>query len=183
MKVISLLIAAAAAALSTGAAWSETHSPASPYAGEEKRAVKALSPQDAVDLRAGHGMGLAKVAELNHYPGPKHVLDMAKQLALTEAQTQRIKQVHAAMEQEAQRLGKQILAKESELENLFTTRRVDSARARALTMEIGQLQGEFRFAHVNAHLDTARVLSAAQIASYDALRGYAGTVAPAEHRH
>ena len=56
----------------------------SSYAGQEMRAIKSLSPQEVADLLAGRGMGLAKAAELNHYPGPRHVLDLARELDLTE---------------------------------------------------------------------------------------------------
>jgi Spy/CpxP family protein refolding chaperone len=183
MKIMSVLIVAIVAMLLTGVVLSDTHSAASPYAGLERRSVKALSPEEVADLQAGRGMGLAKVAELNHYPGPKHVLELAEPLALTGEQTQKVKQVHTAMEQEAQRLGKQLLAKETELEKLFAERRADETQARALMVAIGQLQGELRFAHVNAHLATGRLLSPAQLASYDRLRGYTAADRPANHKH
>ena len=41
-----------------------------PYAGQQTRAIKALSDDDIAALRAGEGMGMAKAAELNGYPGP-----------------------------------------------------------------------------------------------------------------
>lgn len=49
----------------------------SPYAGQESREIKALSPDEIAALRKGDGMGFAKAAELNGYPGPRHVLDLA----------------------------------------------------------------------------------------------------------
>ena len=55
----------------------------SPYAGMQTRAVKALSDQQIADLRAGRGMGMALPAELNGYPGPAHVLELADKLELT----------------------------------------------------------------------------------------------------
>lgn len=55
----------------------------SPYAGEEAREIKALSPSDIDGLIAGRGMGYAMAAELNGYPGPAHVLELAEQLELT----------------------------------------------------------------------------------------------------
>lgn len=182
MKITSALIGVVATMLVAGVAKSDTHTTSNPYAGLEQRPVKALSPQEAADLQAGRGMGLAKVAELNHYPGPKHVLELADGLALTDEQTQKVKQIHATMEQEAQRLGKQVLAKETELERLFAERRADETGVRVLMAAIGQLQGELRFAHVNAHLATARVLSPVQVASYDRLRGYLANK-PADHSH
>jgi len=58
----------------------------SPYVGQESRAIKALSPQEISDYLSGKGMGLAKAAELNGYPGPAHVLELAAQLDLTPEQ-------------------------------------------------------------------------------------------------
>lgn len=156
----------------------------SPYVGQQQRAVKTLSAQEAADLEAGRGMGLSKVAELNHYPGPKHVLELADSLKLTAAQIRQVTQQQAAMEQDAQRLGKQVLAKEAALEALFAAGRVDAAPVRALIADIGQLHGELRFVHVNAHLATTGVLAPAQIAAYDQLRGYTAAAAvDHSHRH
>ena len=54
----------------------------SPYVGQQFREIKALSPQEISDYLSGKGMGLAKAAELNGYPGPAHVLELAAQLDL-----------------------------------------------------------------------------------------------------
>ena len=54
----------------------------SPYVGMQTRSIKALSDQQIADLKAGRGMGLALPAELNGYPGPAHVLELADQLGL-----------------------------------------------------------------------------------------------------
>jgi hypothetical protein len=53
-----------------------------PYAGMQTRSIKALSEKQVADLGAGRGMGLALAAELNGYPGPSHVLELADQLVL-----------------------------------------------------------------------------------------------------
>lgn len=55
----------------------------SAYAGQADRAIEALSPERVRGLLAGGWMGLAKAAELNGLPGPKHVLDLAEPLVLT----------------------------------------------------------------------------------------------------
>ena len=39
--------------------------------------IKSLSQDDQSALLAGRGMGLARPAELNGYPGPAHVLELA----------------------------------------------------------------------------------------------------------
>ena len=64
-----------------------------PYAGMQARPLKALSGDELTDLREGRGMGLALAGELNGYPGPKHVLELAKELNLTEAQRARTQQL------------------------------------------------------------------------------------------
>jgi hypothetical protein len=71
-----------------------------PYAGQQARAIKALSDDDIAALRNGEGIGMAKAAELNGYPGPMHVLTLAKQLGLTDGQQ---RQVIAIFEHERQR--------------------------------------------------------------------------------
>ena len=72
----------------------------SPYAGMERRAVKAFSEQQIADLNAGRGMGLALAAELNGYPGPVHVLELADALLLTHEQRTRTKALFEAMKAE-----------------------------------------------------------------------------------
>jgi len=58
--------------------------PASPYEGMQARPIKALSAEQIADLRAGRGMSLALAAELNGYPGPRHILELGEQLGLTD---------------------------------------------------------------------------------------------------
>ena len=50
-----------------------------PYVGLQSRTIKALSAEQIADLRAGRGMGFALPAELNGYPGPLHVIELADQ--------------------------------------------------------------------------------------------------------
>ena len=57
-----------------------------PYAGMQTRPIKALSEQQISDLDTGRGMGLALAAELNGYPGPSHVLELADKLELSAEQ-------------------------------------------------------------------------------------------------
>jgi hypothetical protein len=44
------------------------------------RSRQALSDQEVSALLDGHGAGFAKAAELNGYPGPMHVLELADRL-------------------------------------------------------------------------------------------------------
>jgi hypothetical protein len=77
-------------------------------------------------------MSLAKAAELNHYPGPRHVLDLAAQLQLYCAARWRRSRLrpHAP---EAARLGTLIVDREQELDQLFATQAVNSHTLRSLT--------------------------------------------------
>ena len=154
---------------------------ASPYAGQERRAIKALSPTEIEDLLAGRGMGLAKAAELNGYPGPAHVLELADCLQLTPEQRTATQALFERMNQDARRLGAAIVAAEHDLERDFAERRLGERELQARLDTLGALQAELRFMHLRAHLAQAAVLTPEQIARYDALRGYNRTDAPARH--
>lgn len=147
----------------------------SPYVGKEQRSIKALSEQDIADYRSGRGMGASLAAELNHYPGPRHVLEHAQALGLSKEQQARAQDLHDRMARDARRLGEQIVNKEAELETLFATGQANRDNTAALVREIGTLQAEYRLVHLDAHLSMRQVLTPQQIAEYDKLRGYQGT--------
>ncbi|HSL72788.1 MAG TPA: periplasmic heavy metal sensor [Longimicrobiales bacterium] len=154
----------------------------SPFAGQGAREIKALSPQEVSDLLEGRGMGLAKVAELNHYPGPKHVLELARELSLSESQLAVTREIYDRMRRKAVPLGKQIVARERELEHLFGSERAQKDATRALLTEIAHLQGELRATHIEAHMETKQLLTPDQLRDYDRLRGYA-TNGHHSHQH
>src|SRR5215813_12999707 len=76
-----------------------------PYVGQQARSIKALSDEDIAALRKGEGMGMAKAAELNGYPGPVHVLQLAAQLGLTDAQRRDVQAIFDRMSAAAKTLG------------------------------------------------------------------------------
>jgi len=90
-----------------------------PYAGMQTRPIKALSEQQVADLQAGRGMGLALAAELNGYPGPAHVLELADKLDLSADQRAKVQQLFASMKQEALLLGSKLIEQETELDRQF----------------------------------------------------------------
>lgn len=144
----------------------------SAYAGQQTRAIKALSADEVAGYLAGHGLGLARPAELNGYPGPRHVLDLAGELKLTPDQVAELTRVFDAMHAAAVPLGEQLVAGETELDRLFTGHRATDGAVRELTLDLGRLQGERRAVHLNAHLATIRILTPEQVAAYKHLRGY-----------
>jgi hypothetical protein len=172
-----LIDAAVAALLLSGVAVAQPA--ASTYAGLQARPVKALSEQQTADLRAGRGMGMALAAELNGYPGPIHVIEHARELALSHEQRARMDELHAAMKAEAVPLGERLIAQESDLDRQFAARTVNPDSLAAATRAIGETQAALRAAHLKYHLSTAAALSPAQVQRYAELRGYTAGTPPA----
>ena len=143
-----------------------------PYTGLQQRTVKALSDQQISDLRAGRGMGLALPGELNGYPGPLHVLELADRLALNESQRQRIQELYEAMKMEAVAVGEKLIEQESALDREFAERKISPAALAGLTAQIGETQGKLRAVHLKYHLTTAELLTPHQRHRYAELRGY-----------
>lgn len=159
--------------------------PASPYAGQERREVKGLSADEMADYAAGRGMGLARVAELNGYPGPMHVLELADRLHLSEDQRTRTEALQRAMRARAMALGQELIEAERRLDQQFAAHTITASALADLLARIGALQARVRQAHLEAHLEQGAILTAEQIARYNALRGYgpgAHEGAPG-HRH
>jgi Spy/CpxP family protein refolding chaperone len=118
--------------------------PATPYAGQQARTIKALSDEDIAALRKGEGMGMAKAAELNGYPGPAHVLTLAPQLGLTESQQRQVAAIFERMSAAAKPLGGELIAHEQVLDQLFAKGEITPDRLAAETTAIGELQGRLR---------------------------------------
>ena len=151
----------------------------SPYAGEERRAIKSLSETEIASLRRGDGMGYAKLAELNHFPGPKHVLELAEELGLGAAQLEATRALYEDMRQQAVALGEELLDAESRLDQAFAAQAISPVSLEAALLEIGELRARLRYAHLEAHLRQKALLTPAQVESYDRLRGYGN----GRHRH
>lgn len=117
-------------------------------------------------------MGLALAAELNGYPGPSHVLELADQLGLTVPQRKSVQQQFDAMKAEAIPLGEQLLIAEADLDRQFAAHVVTPASLKTATSTIGEAQGQLREAHLRYHLATAALLTPEQMQRYGELRGY-----------
>ncbi len=155
--------------------------PASAYAGQEDRDIKALSPEDISAYLSGKGMGLARAAELNGYAGPAHVLELAAPLALTPEQRSRTEALFAAMTAKAIPLGQALVAHERELDRLFASRAVTAELLAQSLQDIGVLQAKVRETHLEAHLHQLVILTAEQNARYAQLRGYRSSLEPTGH--
>lgn len=146
--------------------------PPKPYAGQQDRAIKALSAQELASLLAGRGIGFAKAAELNGYPGPAHVLELAEPLGLEPDQLAKTRQLMEAHRSRAQHLGAELVEAERALDSLFAGKQAQAAAVDAATHRIGILQARVRAEHLNTHLTQTAWLSPQQIRRYSLLRGY-----------
>jgi hypothetical protein len=144
----------------------------SPYSGQESREIKALSKEEVDGYLSGDGMGFAKAGELNHYPGPKHVLDLAEQLNLSDVQRTTTQSIFDRMKSNAVSLGKQLVEREQLLDSGFADGTISNDELERLLTEISALQGKIRAVHLEAHLAEKRLLTPDQISRYDRLRGY-----------
>jgi len=149
--------------------------PASPYADFSDRQIKALSAEQIGDLRAGRGMGLAIAAELNGFPGPAHVLELADKLDLSATQRERVEHLFAQMKADAVPLGERLITQESVLDRQFSERTVTPVSLEESVTAIGVTQAALRHAHLKYHLATLDVLTPEQVAEYQRLRGYAAS--------
>jgi hypothetical protein len=155
----------------------------SPYAGMQTRPIKALSEQQVADLQAGRGVGLALAAELNGYPGPSHLLELADAIPLSADQRSNVQQLFESMKQEALPLGAKLIDQETELDQLFASRAITAERLQTMTAAIAETQGALRDTHLKYHLSTAAILTEQQMHRYASLRGYTGDGATMQHHH
>ncbi len=161
---ISLLIAG-------GAAHAQQHA-ASPYAGEERRQIASLSKKDLAELRSGHGWGLALPAELNGVPGPTHLLEMSKEIGLTNTQIAALTVIRDRMRAEAIEAGERFIASERALNDAFVDGAPDAGTLAQLVDAAGEARANLRFAHLSAHLETLPLLTTHQVTLYNRWRGY-----------
>ena len=174
-SLISLLVLFALAQPAIGAP-----SATSPYAGQQDRPIKSLDTATVQALQAGEGHGMALVGELNHYPGPRHVLAMASHLNLTDAQKASTQQVYDEMHAAAVPLGLRIIEKERQLDQAFQSGSISNDDLKDLVTQIAGLNAQLRFIHLRAHLAMKRILTPDQIEMYDSMRGY-GDSMPGMH--
>jgi hypothetical protein len=148
------------------------HAQHSPYAGEQHRAIKALSPNEQAALLDGKGMGFARAAELNGYPGPLHVIELAEPLKLSESQLAASRDLFARMQRAARAEGAALIEAERALDALYATRTATPQRVDSELARIEGIRARLRGAHLNAHLEQAALLTPGQLSLYAELRGY-----------
>ena len=161
-----------AALLSTSALASAAANTDSPYRGQQHRNIKALSQNDIDGYLEGKGMGFAKAAELNHYPGPRHVLDLSEKLKLSDKQLKQTQTLFNKMQAKAINLGKQLIEREQKLDQLFAQGSINKNSLETILQDIGAIQAKLRNVHLSTHLEQKQLLNKHQIVMYDRIRGY-----------
>ena len=154
----------------------ESHPPAASYSGFDKRKVASFSDVDMAAMLDGRGMGFALPAEINGYPGPMHVLELADQLGLTPVQRSAMQQLFERMKVRAQQAGARYVAAEQAVDQAFRSGNANAFIIADLVREADQRRAEKRLAHLETHLEAAPLLTAEQLANYAALRGYGKNV-------
>jgi hypothetical protein len=145
--------------------------PDRPYAGQQGRDISTLSDDDVAALLDGEGFGYALPAELNSYPGPAHVLDLADELNIDDDQLAQITQIERAMRTAARDLGDQLVAAEWALDEAFRNGTA-ADDLDDLTSQSAAVEADLRAVHLQAHVETTDLLDTEQIETYNRLRGY-----------
>jgi hypothetical protein len=148
------------------------HSHKSKYVGQETREIKSLSETDIEELRNGRGWGLAKAAELNGVPGPVHLLEMKKEIALNPEQIEKIDTLYQGMKKQAISLGLKLIELERKLNDHFANGTITEKMLHELLEQIAQVRKRLRYVHLSTHLKTPGILTVEQIDLYNKLRGY-----------
>jgi Spy/CpxP family protein refolding chaperone len=157
------------------AALHEQHmkSQAAPQAAQAMAQHHAFLEAERQAIEHGEGFGMALAADKNGYPGPKHVLDMKKELKLTPAQEAAMQKLMSDMKAKALAKGKDVLAAEKRLEELFAQGKSED-ELREETYRVSSLRAELRWVHLSAHLAARKILTTEQVAAYQQMRHGAG---------
>lgn len=115
---------------------------------------------------------MAMPAELNGYPGPLHVLELAPKIKLSDDQVALTKKLYSEMQAEAKAAGEKVIEAERELDSLFAHKKASAETVAVAVSRAANEQGKLREIHLRYHLRMIDALTPEQIASYNKLRGY-----------
>lgn len=152
-----------------------TNNTISKYTGQEDRIIKSLSSEDIESLQTGMGDafgGMAKLAELNGYPGPRHILDLANELKLSDEQKANITTIYDNMRKKAVDLGQEIVNVEKIANGEFINKTITDSQMKQLIFKSSEIYGQLRYAHLSTHLKMLDILTPEQVNLYNNLRGY-----------
>jgi len=137
----------------------------------EGTGIPALSEAQAASYLDGKAMWQASVAELNHFPSPRRVLELADALELTEGQRWDTTNLHEETRREAIRLGRELVALEQRLNRIFVWNQATTDNIEKTVLDIGTLQTQLRLTHLVASIRQKLLLTEEQVRLYDELQG------------
>ncbi|MFG0274816.1 MAG: hypothetical protein ACF8QF_07155 [Phycisphaerales bacterium] len=146
---------------------------ATEHAGVGDPLLRHLTPAQIRGLGAAAGLGLAKPAELHGLPGPKHVLELADDLELTDEQRDRTQRAYERMRDRAIPAGQRVLDAERRVGEVMQShpRVIEDEVARALD-DAADAWRLLAREHIVAHAEMLSILTPAQVQRYSVLRGY-----------
>ena len=134
---------------------------------EESHSEKPILTKEEVNAYlTGGSLDFDRVAEINHFPNPKRVLEIKNLLTLNRAQKNRSTISYKLMRKYAIKAGRKIVRKENQLNFLFQQPKVDLKAVKKLVNEIAVLKGELRFTHLKARVNQKSYLTDEQITTY-----------------
>lgn len=133
--------------------------------------AQPTNPPDRDGLLKGLGMGLAMIADMNNYPGPKHVIELKDDLNLTRDQLKKTEALDKVVSSAAVGKGGEIVQAEEELGKLFEAASISEKSLRSKVEEIAKLRADLRFIHLQAHLRMKQILTPEQIKKYSEMKG------------
>jgi hypothetical protein len=90
---------------------------------------------------------MALLAELNSYPGPRHVLDLSSELGLTSEQQKQIEQIYEEMKEQAIPLSLQFIEIEREMDQKFIDKTIAPDELSKLIQQSGEVHWKLRNTH------------------------------------
>jgi len=127
--------------------------------------ARSQVPSDRDVLLGGAESGQQRPAEINGFPGPGRLLELEKELHLTDAQKKSLRAISGETRTRAIELGKRIIGIEEELNDAFRTGLVSEQSIRDDAEQIGRLRGKLRAVHLASHLKARKILTPEQISA------------------
>ena len=145
--------------------------------------IRGLDQDTIEGYLTGKGLGQALPAELNGYPGPRHTIDMAEELELTEEQLAQVQALFDDMQSAVIPLGKKYLESVAELELAFREGTITDEYLQSQLENITGIEAQMRYVHLSTHLATIDILNHDQIMQYNMMRGYGDGMDHAQHQN
>jgi Spy/CpxP family protein refolding chaperone len=145
--------------------------------------IRGLDQDTIEGYLTGKGLGQALPAELNGYPGPRHTIDMAEELELTEEQLAQVQALFDDMQTAVIPLGEKYLESVAELELTFREGTITDQYLQSQLEKITATEAQMRYVHLSTHLATIDILSHDQIMQYNMMRGYGDGMDHEQHQN